>query len=164
MSEILIIVLLYLAGLLVFLAEIFIPSHGVLTVVSGGFLVTAVIRTFQIGGQGAGMAAVFSCLILLPSFAMLAVKIWPKTPIGRRIAPPNPVVTAADSSVPAVELSRLIGQTGRCVSPLRPVGICDVHGRRLSCVSQWGWINAGAGVVVVGVSGGNLTVIEQRET
>ncbi len=164
MSEVLVLVLLYLAGLVIFVAEIFIPSHGVLTVVGAGFLLTALVKTFQIGGQEVGTVAVLACLVVIPAFIVTAVKIWPKTPMGRRIAPPNPVITAADSSVPVVELSALIGYTGRCLSPLRPVGICEFNGRRVACVSQLGLIDAGASVEAIGISGGNLTVVEKKET
>jgi membrane-bound ClpP family serine protease len=162
MSDWAIVALLFLAGMLVFTAEIFIPSHGVLTVVGLGFLVAAIVKTFSVGGHQAGAVAVLACLVILPAFAVTAIKVWPKTPVGRRVAPPNPIVTAADSSVPIEELSSLLGQTGRALTPLRPVGICDVTGRRISCVSPLGLIDAGAVVEAIGISGGNLTVIEKK--
>jgi len=162
MSEWTVIALLYLAGLLIFTAEIFIPSHGVLTVVGLGFLAAAIAKTFSVGGREAGTISVLVCLVVLPAFAVTAIKLWPKTPVGRRVAPPNPIVTAADSSVPAVELAALVGRTGRALTTLRPVGTCDFGGRRVSCVSQMGLIDAGAAVEAIGVSGGNLAVMEKK--
>ncbi len=162
MSEIALVALLFLAGLLVFTAEIFVPSHGLLSVVGFAFLIGGVVRTFMVWGQAAGAVSVVGCLVFLPSFIVLAVKIWPKTRVGRRVAPPNPILTTADLSVPVVELSRIVGQTGRCLSPLRPVGICDFDGRRVSCVSQMGMIDSGAEVKAVGLSGANLVVQEVR--
>lgn len=158
MSELGIIVLLYTVGMTLLIAEIFIPSHGVLTFAGLGIIGWAVIRTFMFGGQSAGVVAVLACLVLLPVFAYLCIKFWPDTPIGRRIAPPNPMITAADVGVPIVELSQYIGQTGKALSVLRPVGLCEFDGRRFSCVAEFGVVDAGATVVATGISGGNLRV------
>jgi membrane-bound serine protease (ClpP class) len=144
--------------MLVLVAELFIPSHGVLTVVGIGFLIAGIVVTFQNHGERAGIASIVACLIVLPIFAYAAIKIWPKTWIGKRIAPPNPVHRITDTSVPIEEMSRCVGQTGRSLSPLRPVGICDFNGRRISCVAEYGAIEPGMTVEGVRVSGGTLAV------
>ncbi len=158
MSEPAILLLLFGAGALMLVAEIFIPSHGILTVAGLGFLVVAVVKTFSYAGEMAGAVAVLACLVFLPIFAYLSVKYWPHTPIGRRIVPRNPILTAADSAIPIEELQKLIGQTGRAVSPLRPVGICEFQGRRYSCVAELGMVDAGAVVEGAEIRNGNLAV------
>ena len=158
MSEAGLLLLLYGAGMLVLVAELFIPSHGVLTVVGIGFLIAGIVVTFQNHGERAGVASLVGCLIMLPVFAYASIKIWPKTWIGKKIAPPNPVHRMIDTSVPIEEMNRCIGQVGRTLSPLRPVGICDFHGRRISCVAEYGVIEPGAAVEGVRVSGGTLAV------
>lgn len=160
MTEAIVIALLFGAGLLVLTAEIFIPSHGLLTVVGVGFLIAAIVRTFMTAGQTAGIIAILASMVVLPTIMLLAIKFWPKTPIGRRIAPPNPIVRPTDTSIPIAELSSLLGHSGRCVSPLRPVGICEFDGHRVSCVSEMGMIDAGREVRAVGLSGANLVVEE----
>ena len=162
MSDVLILVLLYGLGVLILVAEIFIPSHGILTVVGLGLLIAGIVQTFSYAGRDAGIIAVFACLVFVPAFAILAIKYWHRTPIGKRIAPPNPTLTAADTSVPIEEINSLIGRTGRTVSPLRPVGICDFNGRRVSCVAQFGMVEAGVTVEGVGLSGTNLAVVEKK--
>ncbi len=162
MSDMVILILLYGVGVLMLLAEIFIPSHGVLTVASLGFLTAAIVKTFSYGGRDAGIVAVFACAVFLPAFAFVAVKYWRRTPIGRRIAPPNPIVTSADTGVPVEEMSRLIGRTGRSATPLRPVGICEFNGRRISCVAEFGLIEAGATVEAIRIVGSNLAVEEKK--
>lgn len=162
MSDMAILLLLYGVGVAMLLAEIFIPSHGVLTVAGLGFLVAAVVKTFGYGGREAGIIAIFACLVFLPMFAFLAIKYWRQTPIGKRLAPPNPVVTAADTSIPVEELSRLIGQSGKSRTALRPVGICEFNGKRISCIAEYGTIDAGATVCAVRISGGNLAVEEKK--
>ena len=162
MSGMGILILLYAVGVLMLVAEIFIPSHGVLSVVGLGFLVAAVVQTFSYGGRGAGITAVFACLVFVPSFAFVAIKYWHRTPIGRRIAPPNPSLTTGDTTVPIESLARLIGQTGRSETPLRPVGICEFNGKRVSCVAEFGMIEAGIEVQGVRISGANLAVEEKK--
>jgi len=152
------IVLLYVVGLLLLVVEIFLPSHGALTVGGLGFLGVAVFLTFSEYGEGAGLVALTACLVLLPTMAYYAVKYWRLTPFGKRIAPANPVLTNADIGVPLDELSPLIGRAGRTVSPLRPVGICDFDGKRISCIAQFGMVDAGVKVIGLEIQSGNLAV------
>jgi len=162
MSPIAIIAVLFGAGLLVLVAELFIPSHGILTVVGVGFLAAGIVETFRYAGQKGGVIAILACLVVLPAFAVVAIKVWPRTWVGRRIAPPNPLATSDDSSVPVAEISRYIGQTGRSLSTLRPVGICEFNGRRVCCVAEFGMLDAGVTVEGLRVSGANLAVQEKK--
>ena len=162
MSEVGIIALLFGTGALVLVAELFIPSHGVLTFVGVALLIAGIVQTFRFGGEKAGAISVLACLVVLPVFAVAAVKVWPRTWVGRRIAPPNPVLTPRDTSVPVEEISRFIGQTGRSLSTLRPVGICEFNGRRVSCVAEFGMLGAGVAVEGLRVVGGQLAVQERK--
>ncbi len=158
MSPLSVILLLYAVGLIFLVAEIFLPSQGVLTVAGLGFLGTAVYKTFNTYGEQAGLFAILGCMVLLPALAYVAVKYWRQTPIGRKIVPPNPVLTNADIGVPVEKLSELIGKTGTTATPLRPVGICEFDGQRISCVAQFGSVEAGVPVVGVKLQSGNLAV------
>ncbi len=158
MSPFALILLLFAAGALVLVAELFIPSHGVLTVLGVGLLIAGIVQTFRFFGERAGSIATLTCLVGLPVFAMAAVKIWPKTWVGRRVAPRNPIITSRDSSVPVEEISRYIGQSGRTITQLRPVGFCEFQGRRVPCIAEFGLIEPGAIVEGVRVSGANLAV------
>lgn len=160
MSDMAILFMLYGVGILMLIAEIFIPSHGVLTLAGVGFLIAAVVKTFSYGGREAGVVAILACLVFLPVFAFVAIKYWPRTPIGRRMAPPNPVLTAADTSVPVEKLNSLVGRTGLSKTALRPVGICEFDGQRISCVAEYGIIEAGTTVRGTRIAGSNLTVEE----
>lgn len=158
MSEVGVIAILFAGGVLLLMADIFLPSHGILTVSALGLLIWGIARTFHYGGSNAGLMALLGCVLFLPAFAYGAVRVWPKTPIGRRIAPPNPVVTAYDSAIPTAELEALLGRTGRAVSQLRPVGICEFDGQRFSCVTEFGVIEPDTPVVAVRLAGANLAV------
>lgn len=158
MSPLSVILLFYAVGLLFLVAEVFLPSHGVLTLAGLGFLIAAIYRTFGTYGEQVGLFAILGCMVLLPTFAYVAIKYWRQTPIGRKIAPPNPILTNADVGVPVEELSELIGKTGTTTTPLHPVGICEFDGKRISCVAQFGSVEAGVPVVGIKLRSGNLAV------
>lgn len=157
MGEIGLLILFYALAVLLLTAEIFIPSHGVLTIVGIAFLTLAIVRTFNYGNT-AGTIAIGATVVLLPTFAVTAVKIWPHTRLGRKIAPPNPVYSQGELGSKVQDINPLIGKYGRSLSPLRPVGTCEFGERRLECVCESGMIDAGVTVRAVGVRGRNLEV------
>ncbi len=106
--------------------------------------------------------AILACMVILPALAFVAIKYWHRTPIGKLISPPNPQLTVDDIGVPVEELQQLIGQTGRTVSALRPVGICEFNGKRVSCIAESGMVEAGVSVEGIGMSGADLTVAEKK--
>lgn len=144
-------------GLLILVAEIFVPSHGLLTVAGLVFLTIGVVKTFQYGTQ-AGSLAILGCLVLLPTMAFLGAKYFPLTPIGKRIIPPNPVYTPEDFGSEVEKLRPLVGTFGRSLSPLHPAGTCEFGGVRIQCVSEMGMIESGARVEAIDIRGKALTV------
>lgn len=151
------VVVLFAAGLLVLVLEVFIPSHGILTVVALGIIGYAIFETFKIG-ETAGWISLGACLVGLPALGTVGLKVWYRTPLGRRIAPPNPVLTEADCGVDTQEISSLIGCTGRATSALRPVGFCEIGGQRRPCLAEGSLIEVGAPIRVIDVRGGTLVV------
>ncbi len=157
MSDVGILLLLYAVAVAMLTAEIFIPSHGVLTIVGIGFLAVAIVRTFAFG-ETAGTLSIVGSVIALPTFAVVAVKVWPNTRLGRMIVPRNPTYTREELAATVTSIEPLVGRSGRTLSPLRPVGTCEFDGRRLECVSESGMIDAGVEVRAVGIRGRNLEV------
>ena len=161
MSEWGTLLVLFAAGALLLVAEIFLPSHGILTVAGIAFFIAGTYRAYEIG-QTVGRTAAVGSLLTLPAFAYVSIKFWHRTPLGKLISPPNAPHPPVDASSPAHVLEPLIGRTGRTVSPLRPVGICEFDGRRVSCICRLDMIEAGAEVEAVGISGGDLEVVETK--
>ena len=144
-------------GLALLILEVFVPSHGLFGIGSAACIVFGVYSAFK-AGLGVGYASVAVQVIAVPAIALVGVKVFRRTAIGRRVVPPNPVLTEADTSVAIGELRPLVGRTGRAISPLRPVGICDFDGRRVQCVAESGLIEAHTHVQAVGIVGGSLSV------
>ena len=157
------IVFLYLIGTGILVAEIFIPSHGVLGVAGLGIFGAAIYMTFR-QSETAGYIALLISLAFLPTMAVMAIRYWHRTPMGRKISPPNPVLTAADTGDWEAKLSPFVGKIGKSLSPLRPVGTCEFDGQRLECIAEMGMIERDQPVKAVAIRGRNLAVTPVEET
>ena len=157
MEPIISLAILYSVGILLLVAEIFLPSHALLSVAGGGFLAWAVYRTFQLSEAG-GYVSLVLLAILLPTMAILAVRHWHRTPIGRRISPPNPVLTAEDAGARPDLLEPFIGQVGVTLTPLRPVGECRFGSQKIECVAESGMIDRGVTIQAIGIVNTSLAV------
>lgn len=143
------------AGLIV--AEVFIPSAGLLAVCALACLMGGVWIFFH-HSMAAGWAGLVIGLIMVPSLLALAYKILPKTRFGKRMILAPPVRDRGDAIADTPELSELVGRTGRVLTTLRPVGMCDFDGRRIECVAESGYVEKNRTVKVIRVEGTQVTV------
>jgi membrane-bound ClpP family serine protease len=151
------IILCYALGVILLLAEVVIPSHGLLTVAAIVCLVIAVLKTFS-QNPTAGVTAAVICVLFVPTVLIVAIKTLPRLPMGRHVAPPNPEPVRDEDLYPAEELRSLVGKFGRALTPLRPVGTCEFAGRRITCVAEGGLIDQDTLVQGCGLNGKDLIV------
>ena len=155
-------IILQVVGIALLVLEIFIPSHGVLSLTGLGCLVAGLYAAFGVSAT-AGYVSFFMAMLLVPAIAVVAVKVFHRTPFGRLISPPNPRLTEADVSFDVADIQPLVGSVGRTVTPLRPVGTCEFDGRRVECVAEMGLIEANQPVRAVRVDGRELVVALCKE-
>ncbi len=158
MSEWLFIGLLYLIGIILLIVELFLPAYGLLGLIGVGVLGLALYETYQRNDVAAliGLAVIAVCL---PLGLIFSVKNWHRTPVGRRLAPPNPTLTEEDR-MPVEHMQVLVGTVGRSLTPLRPVGICEFDGRRVECKAEYGMIDKDVNVQAVRLIDRTLAVRE----
>lgn len=137
-------------SLALLIAELFLPSGGVLGIMATAAMVAAIVICFHIN-QYLGLGVLLFVAMASPFAISGAMKLWPKTPMGRRMTL-QPVESPI--SRPPVES----GQIGTALSELRPMGTCDFSGERLEVRTQIGMIPAGAKVKVVGIDSGRVIV------
>src|SRR5687768_3193849 len=96
--------LLMAIGIALLLAELLLPSHGVLGLGSAGCVLAAI---FVASRQNvwAGLGLLIACAAVTPFAWVAFVKIWPKTPVGRRVVLPEVKNEPAATQV-------CVGQTG----------------------------------------------------
>ncbi len=165
MDQLSIIILLYVIGLLLLVLEVFIPSHGLLTVGALVCLGFAVAGTFA-RDTTAGIIGVAACAITIPTVFFLGIKYIRYLPMGHRLAPPNPAAGQTGPAFDPTDYQAYMGKVGRAVTALRPAGICEFAGRRVQCVAEAGIIDPGTHVVGVEMHLNNLVVrpVEPLET
>lgn len=138
-------ILLFASGIVMLLAEVVLPSHGVLGLVGGLALVAGVGVCFWMD-QYAGVIAAVTLFLLAPFAGALWIKLWPRTYAGKRlILGPGSEVATGRAPVDPVH----VGQVGVVVSELRPGGTCDFGNARVEARSEHGIIPAGRRVEVV---------------
>ena len=150
-------VFLYLASAVLLVAEVFVPSGGLISVCSLVCLAGGVSIFFShsvvVGWVGIGVAAV-----MIPSVLVFAYRMFPKTKFGKSVTLSPPERSLGDAIPDTAELKKLLGEFGVVLSPLRPVGMCDFSGERVECVAESGYVDTGAKVKVIEVEGSQLTV------
>jgi hypothetical protein len=107
----------------------------------------------------AGMTLTVLILVAIPAFLVIAIKVWPHTPIGRRVILPPPSESAADADAGAGKLREMVGQCGIAQTALMPSGHVRIHNRNFNALTDQGVIEAGQAVEVVEVRQWNLVVV-----
>jgi len=144
-------------GYLLLIAEVFIPSGGLIGVLAISCLGLSLWQAFQ-QSTALGFKFLLADCVLMPLAIGVAIYLWPRTPLAKLVAlrPPAPEEIGRSHSPQRVD--HLIGQTGRSLTPLRPSGLVNFDGRRLDGLAEEGLIPAGALVQAVRVRGGQLIV------
>ncbi len=153
------ILLLFLAGLILIIAEIFLP--GMICGTIGAMLVVASCIVGAANYPGYVAFIVIGELIISLAAVIVGFKMFPKTPAGRAMIL-NHNQNADEGWVANESDTELIGHTGDVLTALRPAGTIEIGGRRIDAVSDGVFIDDGATVRVVEVQG-NRVVVEKIE-
>ncbi|MGB7158775.1 MAG: hypothetical protein WBD40_11950 [Tepidisphaeraceae bacterium] len=143
-------ILLFGVGIALLLGELLLPTHGLLGILGGLGIVAGIVTCYLIGFW-LGTTVFLATTIATPFAGALTAKIWPKTPIGRRVVLP-PVIDAIPESLVR------IGETGMTISELRPMGMCEFERGRVEAISEHGMIDPGRAVKVVALTNNRPTV------
>lgn len=144
-------ILLLAAALLVIGVELFVPSAGLLAILSAGLLTSAVVVAF-VHSVPAGVSMIGAIALLLPFIFMLFVKIWPSTPIGRRVLISRKhYEDVLPTGREYEEREELVGQRGIARSQMLPSGQVVIDGQKYDAVSQGMAIEPGDPIEVVAI-------------
>jgi membrane-bound ClpP family serine protease len=156
-------ILIYIAALVLAVVDLFVPSAGMLIILAALGGVASVLLGFR-SGNTAGMAMLTLVMATIPVFGYLALKIWPHTPIGRRVILKPPLSATADQTAAEVEpLHAYIGHVMLAETAFLPTGHLRVGHRRLNAVAESGIIEAGEHVQIVALRERNLVVRVTQE-
>jgi membrane-bound ClpP family serine protease len=148
-------------GVVLLIAEVFIPSGGMIGFLAIGLLAISLWLAFT--NTAHGWKFVLAEAVLLPLALMLAMYLWPRSPFARYLLLRPPAREEYEPEPLAHPLHHLIGQYGRSLTPLRPSGVVDFEGRRIDGMAEEGLIPTGTLVKAVGVQGAQLVVRIETE-
>lgn len=150
-------VFLYFACAALIIAEVFVPSGGLISICALACLAGGIAIFFKhsvvAGWVGVGIAA-----IMIPAVLVFAYKIFPKTRFGKSVTLTPPQRPKGDAIPDTDKLKELLGAEGVVLTTLRPVGMCDFSGRRIECVAESGYVDKGKKIKVINVQSTKLTV------
>jgi membrane-bound serine protease (ClpP class) len=150
-------VFLYLACAALIIAEVFVPSGGLISICAMACLIGGVAIFFH-HSNAAGIAGIGVALVMIPSVLIIAYKIFPKTKFGKSVTLTPPERQQGDAIPDTTKLKDMLGAAGVVITPLRPVGMCDFAGQRIECVAEGGYVEKGQKIKVIRVQSTQLTV------
>ncbi len=146
-------ILLQIVGVLVIIAEIFIPSSGLLAIMAIAILAYSLFIVFSIS-VSAGMFMVVADIIILPFLIIFGLKMLSKSPATLR----EELSSEDGVTSQSPELEKYLGKNGVTTSDLRPSGTALIDGKRMDVVSRGNYIDKDTKIVVCSVTGNQLVV------
>jgi membrane-bound ClpP family serine protease len=150
-------VFLYFACAVLIVAEIFVPSGGLISIAALACLIGGLMIFFK-QPEIPRWVGIVTALIEIPIVLTAAYKIFPKTPFGKSVTLAPPKKQAGEGVPDTEKLEGLLGKVGEVITPLRPVGMVDFDGHRVECVAESGYVNKGTKVKVIDVESTQVTV------
>ncbi len=151
--------ILLMVGVALAVAEIFVPSGGLLGVLAaGGFGLSIACAWIHETTWGVGTLA--AVIVLVPIIVVVGFRVFPRTEIGRQMILSTPQSEASPSaSKNAADFNGVaVGTQGRAGTDLRPSGTGLFGNDRFSVVTEGEWIERDTTICVVKVEGNRIVV------
>jgi membrane-bound ClpP family serine protease len=150
-------VFLYLACAALIVAEVFVPSGGIISVCAFACLVGGILIFFR-HSTTTGWVGIVIAMVMIPTTLIFAYKAFPNTRFGKSVTLKPSERTPGDAIPDTPRLKEMLGAEGMVITPLRPVGMVDFTGKRIECVVESGYVEKNRKVKVIRVQGTQLTV------
>ncbi|MBX3417907.1 MAG: hypothetical protein KF851_09915 [Pirellulaceae bacterium] len=151
-------IILLVLGLLFIVLELFVPSAGILGILAGVCLTAGIVVGF-IHSLMTGVIMLLVVVLALPIVFALMIKIWPSTPIGRRILVKPPTKEEVlPTGAHLDELRETVGKVAVAKTKMLPSGIVTIDRRQYDAVCEGFAVEPGDQVKVVAARSGRLYV------
>jgi membrane-bound ClpP family serine protease len=151
--------ILLLVGLLLVMAEIFVPSGGLIGFISFSSIIAAIVLAFVKSGPLVGVIFLAVACLAVPAALIAAFRFLPDTPVGKKLLMtiPTPEEVMPDSEQRR-RLRGLVGRVGRAKSTMLPSGAIMIDGQIYDAVSEGLPIEPEQPVRVIEVRGAMVVV------
>ena len=151
-------IILQLIGVFVLIAEIIIPSGGILGIITVSLMGYSLYLVFTTISTFVGMVFVIADIIMFPIVLFAGIKLLAKSPATLKTS----LSKTNGFSSQSEELIEFMGLTGTVVTDLRPAGTATINNRRVDVVSRGEYLDKGTEIVVLAVEG-NRVVVKHAE-
>lgn len=147
-------IVLQLAGVVVIIAEIILPSGGILSIIAAGLFGYSLFHVFSHMSVEIGMTFLIADLILIPILIYWGLRFMAKSPVTLHQRLSREDGATAQSS----DQMAYMGRTGTAITDLRPSGVAMIDQERLDVVTQGEYIDKKTAIVVIAVRGNQIVV------
>lgn len=158
MKTLLIPFLLQLAGIIIIIAEIILPSGGILTLMATGLIGYSLYIVFSTVSSSTGIIFVLADVFIIPITVIIGLKLLAKSPVTLRASLSKEDGVTSQSP----ELEKYIGMGGTALSDLRPSGTAMIDGKRLDVVSRGEYLERSTEIFVLSVTGNQIIVCKKE--
>ena len=152
-------IILQLVGVVVIIAEIILPSGGILSIVALGVFGYSLFIVFNEISMIIGFSFVAADLILIPVLVIVGLKLLARSPVTLRKTLSRKEGVSSQSS----ELESYVGTQGNAVTDLRPAGIAVINGKRVDVVTRGEYLEKDSAIIVTAVTGNQIIVRKKDE-
>lgn len=156
-------VFLFVTGLLAIFIEFFIPAFGIIAIVGIGSIIASTAMAFKRYSTLYGYIFLVLTVVGVPGLILIGLKNFPRTFFGRKLilwTSQKPEEGYVSSNTE--RFLSILGKEGITITKLRPSGIAEIGGKRISVVTEGGMIEKGKKVRVVKIEGSRVVVREKN--
>ncbi|MCF8024913.1 MAG: serine protease [Desulfobacteraceae bacterium] len=151
-------VILQIAGVAVLLAEVMLPSGGLLTIIAAGCLGYSLYMVFSGISVFTGMVFVMADIVILPVILIAGLKLLARSPFALK----SELSSKSGYASYNEKTSDYLGKEGTAATNLRPAGTALIEGKRVDVVTRGDYIEKGSRIKVNAVEGGRIVVKKIR--
>ena len=158
-SDLSLAVILQLIGIIVIIAEIILPSGGILSILAAGILGYSLYTVFHDVSVQMGWVFVAADAVIIPILVVVGLKLLANSPVTLRTTLSSEEGVTSQPS----ELDEFLGMEGIAVTDLRPTGTAVINGKRVDVVSRGEYLEKDSRIVVSSVTG-NQIIVRKKES
>ena len=159
-DSLLLLIILQLVGVVVIIAEIILPSGGILSIVALSVFGYSLYIAFSEISKTVGFAFVAADLVLIPVLVIVGLKLLARSPVTLR----KTLSREEGVSSQSPELVSYIDMQGTAVTNLRPAGMAVINGKRVDVVTRGEYIEKDSAIIVTAVTGNQIIVRKKDDS
>lgn len=152
-------IILQLVGIGIVIAEIILPSGGILSILAVGILVYSLYLVFENISIFAGTVLLIVDLVTIPVLIILGIKFLSRSSIvtlRQTLSSELGVTSQSEDLKDYMELE------GVALTDLRPAGMASINDRRTDVVTRGEYLVKGTPIVVIKITGNQIVVKRQK--